>query len=133
MIELKDVRYCRLGTSDLEGAERFATTILGLEVAERTRSATYFKSDQRDHTLCYFEGEESDQAAAFELGSSDDLHAAASALEELGHPVHYGTREECERVHLVLRSERQQTRIRGTAGPKRPSLSCHPRRRCHRF
>jgi 2,3-dihydroxy-p-cumate/2,3-dihydroxybenzoate 3,4-dioxygenase len=96
MIELKDVRYCRLGTSDLEGTERFATTILGLEVAERTRSAIYFKSDQRDHTLCYFEGEESDQAAAFELGSSDDLHAAATALEKLGQPVHYGTREECE-------------------------------------
>jgi 2,3-dihydroxy-p-cumate/2,3-dihydroxybenzoate 3,4-dioxygenase len=96
MIELKDVRYCRLGTSDLESAEGFASSILGLEVAERTRSAVYFRSDERDHTLCYFEGAETDQTAAFELGCSDDLQAAAAALERLGHPVHYGTAEQCE-------------------------------------
>jgi 2,3-dihydroxy-p-cumate/2,3-dihydroxybenzoate 3,4-dioxygenase len=130
MIELKDVRYCRLGTPDLESTERFATTILGLEVAERTRSAVYFKSDERDHTLCYFEGEESDQTAAFELGSSDALHAAATTLEQLGHPVHYGTGEECDlrkvrefiafsdpsgnKLELVVRPAQSACRYHGT-------------------
>lgn len=96
MIELKDVVYCRLGTRDLAGAEWFATNILGLEVSERRRGATYFKSDERAHTLCYVEGDPADQVTAFELGRGEDLQTAAATLEALGHHVHYGTREECE-------------------------------------
>lgn len=96
MIELKDVVYCRLGTKDLAGAEWFATNILGLEVSERRRGATYFKSDERAHTLCYVEGDPADQVTAFELGRGEDLQTAAATLEALGHPVHYGTRDECE-------------------------------------
>ena len=34
MIKLQNVCYVRLGTRDLEGATRFATDILGLEVSE---------------------------------------------------------------------------------------------------
>ena len=36
MIELRDISYVRLGTRDLDGATRYATDILGLEVAERS-------------------------------------------------------------------------------------------------
>lgn len=100
MIELKDVVYCRLGTRDLEAAEVFAVTILGLEVAERRPGATHFKSNNRDHTLCYFEGDPADQVTAFEIGSSAELDAAAAKLEELGHTVHVGTEEECSARHV---------------------------------
>ena len=93
MIELRDVVYCRLGTRDLAGAEWFATNILGLEVSERRRDATYFKSDERAHTLCYFEGDPEDQVTAFELGRGEDLQQAAATLEALNHEVHYGTRQ----------------------------------------
>src|SRR5215213_4211030 len=125
MIELKDVRYCRLGTSDLESAERFATSILGLEVAERTRSSVYFKSDERDHTLCYFQGNESDQAAAFELGSSDDLHAAATGLERLGHPVHYGSGEECELREFISFSDPSGNRLEFVVRPAQSARRYH--------
>ena len=48
MIKLQNVCYVRLGTRDLEGATRFATGILGLEVSEWGRNARHFKSDQRE-------------------------------------------------------------------------------------
>lgn len=100
MIELEDVVYCRLGTADLESAEWFATTILGLEVAERRKGALHFKSDDRDHTLCYFEGDPEDQVTAFEIGSSAQLRAAAATLEGLQHKVHYGSKAECDARHV---------------------------------
>ena len=81
MINLQRVSYVRLGTRDIEGAIRFAIDVLGLEVAEVSKGAIYFKSDEREHTLCYFEGDPHDQAVAFEVGSRAALSAAASELE----------------------------------------------------
>ena len=78
MIELRDISYVRLGTRDLEGATRYATDILGLEVAERSGRAVYFRSDARAHTLCYFEGDPTDHVAAFEIATRAELDAAAA-------------------------------------------------------
>lgn len=111
MIELNDVVYCRLGTTDLAGAEWYAVNILGLEVSERRKGATYFKSDHRAHTLCYFEGDPEDQIVAFELGRREDLQTAAQQLEKLGHRVHTGTPEECEMRHV-----REMIRFRDPTG-----------------
>lgn len=104
MIELRDISYVRLGTRDLEGATRYATDILGLEVAERNAGSVYFRSDAREHTLCYFEGDPADHVAAFEVASKADIDAAAGALERLGHAVHLGTRSECDlrKVHQFI-------------------------------
>lgn len=123
MIELRDITYVRLGTRDLEGATRYASDILGLEVAERSGNAVYFRSDAREHTLCYFEGSPDDHVVAFEIGSRAEL-------ERLGHPVHAGTRAECDlrkvhdfiafndptgnRVELVWRPQMSGRRFRGT-------------------
>ena len=96
MIDLQRVCYVRLGTRDLEGATRFATDVLGLEVCEDSKGAVYFKSDEREHTLCYLEGDPRDQTVAFEVGSRAALSAAASELERLGHAVHAGTAGEAE-------------------------------------
>jgi len=91
-----DVCYVRLGTRDLEGATRFATDILGLEVSEWGKGSRHFKSDAREHTLCYVDGDPSIQVAGFEVSHRDDLEQAASELEKLGHAVHVGTREEAD-------------------------------------
>jgi len=37
MISLKDIRYVRLGTANLDDAVRYATQILGLELVRRDR------------------------------------------------------------------------------------------------
>ena len=64
MINLHDIRYARLGTQDLDGAIRFATSVVGLQLVAREGNTAYFRSDKadvrgdtRDHTLVYFEGD----------------------------------------------------------------------------
>jgi 2,3-dihydroxy-p-cumate/2,3-dihydroxybenzoate 3,4-dioxygenase len=126
MIQLKDVSYVRLGSPDLESAESFATTCLGLQIAERGGKALYFRSDERGHTLCYSEGDPRNQAVGFEVEDEASLENAASTLESLGHAVHAGTTQEAEQrkvkafigfrdptgnhVELVLRPERSGQR-----------------------
>ena len=100
MINLHNVCYVRLGTRDLEGATRFATDYLGLEIAHRAKDAVYLKSDQREHTLCYFAGSPADQAAAFEVAERADLEAAASELDRLGHSVRLGSASEADLRHV---------------------------------
>src|SRR6266704_1379736 len=103
MVDLHDIRYLRIGTPDLESAVEFATKIVGLQLAGREGKAAYFRSDKaavrgdtRDHSLVYFEGEANDHAVGFDLVNPDDLDAVAAELEKAGHPVHHGTRDECE-------------------------------------
>jgi 2,3-dihydroxy-p-cumate/2,3-dihydroxybenzoate 3,4-dioxygenase len=104
MINLHDIRYVRLGTPDLESAIEFTTNIVGLQLVAREGKAAYFRSDKvevrgdtRDHTLVYFEGDPADHAVGFELIDPRDLDAVGAELEKAGHPVHFGTKEECER------------------------------------
>ena len=120
MIQLQDISYVRLGTRDLEGATRFATDILALEVAERTGRAVYFKSDEREHTLCYFEGDPTDHVVAFEIADRGDLDAAAATLERLGHEVARGSGQEARRARCATSSAsatRPAIRSNSSGGP----------------
>ncbi|HCN70477.1 MAG TPA: glyoxalase/bleomycin resistance/extradiol dioxygenase family protein [Pusillimonas sp.] len=96
MIHLHDIRYVRLGTSDLDAAIKYSTDLLGLEVASRENKSVYFRSDSRDHTLCYFEGDPADHTVAFEVDTLEELQSAAQFLEGRGFRVHVGTAMECE-------------------------------------
>jgi len=96
MIVLKDIRYVRIGTSDMDNAVRFATRILGLEVESQDRRATYLRSDARDHTLVYLDAPAEDHTIGFDLVSLKELETAAAELENAGFPVHAGTTAECE-------------------------------------
>jgi len=100
MIHLHDIRYVRLGTTDLAAASRYATEVLGLEIARRTERAIYFRSDGRDHTLCYFSGDTGDHTAAFEVDSCDELDRAVEALAAAGHAVKRGSADEAEQRHV---------------------------------
>ena len=110
MIELKDVSYVRLGASDLETAESFATRCLGLQVSERSRGSVFLRSDDRAHTLCYSQGDPAEQIVAFEVEDEESLRKAGDTLEALGHKVKVGTPNEA--------SER---RVRAFIGFKDPS------------
>jgi len=111
MVNLHDIRYLRIGTPDLDAAIEFATKIVGLQLTGREGKAAYFRSDKvavrgdtRDHTLVYFEGDPSDHSIGFDLKNPDDFDKIGAELEGAGHPVHLGTREECElrRVQQLL-------------------------------
>lgn len=95
MIELKEISYVRLGTPDLEMAEKFATDCLGLEVGDRSKKDLYLRSNDLAHTLCYSEGDPDQQTVGFEVDSEEELQSAAATLEAIGHPVHAGTPTEC--------------------------------------
>lgn len=100
MIHLHDIRYVRLGTGDLEGAVRYATQVLGLEVARRSAGSVYFKSDGRDHTLCYFDGDPHDHTAAFEVDSNAELDHALESLGAAGYVVRRGSADDAEQRHV---------------------------------
>ncbi|WP_444756853.1 VOC family protein [Pseudomonas sp. A014] len=100
MINLHDIRYVRLGTANLDDARRYATQILGLQVAREASGAVYFRSDSRDHTLCYYEGDPRETTTAFEVTSSDELEHAAVLLERNAFSVVHGSREDAEVRHV---------------------------------
>lgn len=95
MIQLRDIRYVRLGTRDLDAAANFARHVLGLEPAGCDTNARYFRSDSRDHTLVYVKGDPREHATAFELESAEALDAAGEALEGLKREVQWGTKDGC--------------------------------------
>jgi 2,3-dihydroxy-p-cumate/2,3-dihydroxybenzoate 3,4-dioxygenase len=101
MITLLDIRYVRLGTKDLVGATRYATTILGLSEGARSGNpkngeAVYLRSDNRDHTLVYLDGSPSDHTTGFEVADEMHLQAAANELEAHGVKVNLGNETQCE-------------------------------------
>jgi 2,3-dihydroxy-p-cumate/2,3-dihydroxybenzoate 3,4-dioxygenase len=96
MISLHDIRYIRLGTSNLDDSVRYATRILGLELVRRDSTSAYLRADDRDHTLAYVTGNPRDHVAAFELRTSAELESAAVELENSGRAVRAGTKSECE-------------------------------------
>jgi len=104
LIDLLDIRYVRLGTRDLDAADRFAREVVGLELAREEAGARYYRSDDRDHTLVYFEGDPRDHTAGFELRNAAELEAAAAALSDRGFDVRRGSADarEQRRVHDLI-------------------------------
>ena len=96
MTALIDIRYVRLGTRDLVGADRFARDVIGLQAAREERGARYFRSDQRDHTLVYFEGDPSDHTVGFEVRDASALDQATAELSNAGVAVRQGSVGDCE-------------------------------------
>jgi 2,3-dihydroxy-p-cumate/2,3-dihydroxybenzoate 3,4-dioxygenase len=100
MINLLDIRYVRLGTRDRDQTNRFARDVLGLERVREEAGTTYFRSDNRDHTLAYFEGDPTDHTVGFEVRTASELEAAAAELSNSGVAVRAGTPDECEQRHV---------------------------------
>ena len=95
MIELRDLCYVRLGTGDLDGAERFTTEIVGLQPIERTADRLKLRSNHRHHSLCYFKGDQRDHQVGIELMHWDALDDALEELTSAGVECERGTAEEC--------------------------------------
>jgi 2,3-dihydroxy-p-cumate/2,3-dihydroxybenzoate 3,4-dioxygenase len=96
MIEIVGIRYCRLGTADLENAVRFARETIGLEEVTQETGAVYLRGDHRDHNICYFEGSADDHTLGLEVRSFEELDAATRTLADSGIDVRRGTDEEAQ-------------------------------------
>jgi 2,3-dihydroxy-p-cumate/2,3-dihydroxybenzoate 3,4-dioxygenase len=131
MIDLHDIRYCRVGVSNLVEATRFATEVLGLDIARRGPDRVYFKSDDRDHTLVYVQGDPRDHTVAFEAGPGTDLDQAAAQLQQAGIEVRHGTRSECEERHVgsfIRFREPSGAQVELVARPHHSGVRYHGRR-----
>lgn len=116
MSKLRDIRYVRLGTRDVESAAQYAVRILGLQETGRignpkTGQAVYFRSDQRHHSLVYFEGDPNEQIIAFEVVDRGVLKAILSQVQATGMATHVGSRDEC-----ALRNVTAMIAIRDPSG-----------------
>lgn len=103
MIELTDIAYVRSGVADLQKAVRFATEIVGLELAAHAGAAggvpggtaaeagvAHLRADARHHCLALVEGRSGVIASGFLVADEDALAAAESELERSGHAVTRG-------------------------------------------
>jgi 2,3-dihydroxy-p-cumate/2,3-dihydroxybenzoate 3,4-dioxygenase len=100
MIVLRDIYYVRLGTCNLDAAQKFATEVVGLQVAGRTADRLYLKSDAHHHSVCYFSGDPTEQVIAFELKDWTALGAALAQLQSAGVPCAMGTDAEAQDRHV---------------------------------
>lgn len=97
MADLHDIRYVRMGCSDLDESVRFATEVIGLELVERDRTSAYLRGDDRDHNLVYVKDATAGHVAGFELKTAADVDRAAAEFEAAGVRARGGTSEERER------------------------------------
>lgn len=95
-VVFRNIHNLRIGTDDLDGAERFATDILGLQCIHRSNTRVYLRSDNRHHSLCYFKGEPGHHIAAFELKDHRGLETALALLKSRGIECGKGSAEESE-------------------------------------
>ena len=91
MITLTDIAYIRSGVADLDAATRFATEIVGLELAAPTElGVAQLRADRRHHCLALVEGPSGVISSGFTVADSDALAAAETELERSGISVRRG-------------------------------------------
>jgi 2,3-dihydroxy-p-cumate/2,3-dihydroxybenzoate 3,4-dioxygenase len=91
VITLTDIAYVRSGVADLDGAVRFATDIVGLELAAPAQEGVaHLRADHRHHCLALVQGRSGVIASAFSVADADALAAAETELERSGFAVHRG-------------------------------------------
>jgi 2,3-dihydroxy-p-cumate/2,3-dihydroxybenzoate 3,4-dioxygenase len=95
MIAIDQLRYVRLGTRNLPAAVDFAERMLGLQLADRSDEAAYFRSDMRDHTLVFFLGEPRERAVGLEIHGQAQFDAAVAELSQHGIDAAIGTEQQC--------------------------------------
>jgi len=95
MITLTDIAYVRSGVADLDKAVRFATDIVGLELATQTETGVaQLRADHRHHCLALVEGPSGVISSGFSVADSDALAAAETELERSGVTVRRGSAAE---------------------------------------
>jgi 2,3-dihydroxy-p-cumate/2,3-dihydroxybenzoate 3,4-dioxygenase len=95
MITLADIAYVRSGVADLGAAVRFATEIVGLELAAPTEpGVAHLRADRRHHCLALVEGPSGVISSGFRVADSGALAAAETELERSGICVRRGSAAE---------------------------------------
>jgi 2,3-dihydroxy-p-cumate/2,3-dihydroxybenzoate 3,4-dioxygenase len=94
VITLTDIAYVRSGVADLDAATRFATEIVGLELAAPEVGVAHLRADHRHHCLALVEGPSGVISSGFTVADADALEAAETELERSGLAVRRGSAAE---------------------------------------
>jgi len=95
MITLTDIAYVRSGVADLAAATRFATGIVGLELAAPAEEGVaHLRADHRHHCLALVEGPSGVISSGFTVAGPDALAAAETELERGGITVRRGSAQQ---------------------------------------
>jgi 2,3-dihydroxy-p-cumate/2,3-dihydroxybenzoate 3,4-dioxygenase len=95
VITLTDIAYVRSGVADLDAATRFATEIVGLELAAMdSNGVAHLRADHRHHCLALVEGPSGVISSGFTVADADALEAAETELERSGLAVRRGSAAE---------------------------------------
>ena len=95
MITLTDIAYVRSGVADLDAAIKFATQIVGLELAAPSEAGVaHLRADHRHHCLALVEGPSGVISSGFTVADADALDAAETELERSGLTVRRGSAAE---------------------------------------
>ena len=86
---IRDLRYVRLGASDLDRSVRFATEILGLELVQRDASRAYLRAGHgQHHHICYVKSDLGQvfahEALGFEAPTALELDGVVASLDRAG-------------------------------------------------
>lgn len=99
---LDDIRYVRLGSSDLDASVRFATEILGLQLIRRDSQRAYLRAGNgQDHHVVYVRGGVESEALAFEVSSKAKLDEVVKLLDLDRINVREASRAECDERYLA--------------------------------
>lgn len=98
---LDDIRYVRLGSSDLDASVRFATEILGLQLVRKDAQRAYLRaSNGADHHVMYVKGDARNEALAFEVSKAKGLETVVTHLDRAGFQLREGSSGEADERHL---------------------------------
>ena len=80
-----------LNSSDVDAAERFATSQLGFKVSDRTRHMTFLRCNDVHHCIAYARaGYPSLNHIAFEMADTDAVMRGIGRLRDAGYPCVWG-------------------------------------------
>ncbi|MFI0723189.1 VOC family protein [Streptomyces sp. NPDC021224] len=106
MTGVKELAYVVYEVGDLADWEHFGTTLLGMQLGERTERGFTLRTDEKAHRWIVTEGPADDLAVSgYEVASDEDLDALVTRLAEAGVEIAEGGAElaAARRVDRVVR------------------------------
>ncbi len=137
MVQVTELGYMGLGVQDLEAWKHFATTIVGLELAdEGERDRCYLRMDYWHHRLVLHADSSDDLAyLGFRVAGAEEFAEMQQQLSEAGIKYRVGSADEAAERHVlaVLKlNDPDGTPVEIFHGPEvQASKPFHPGRRMH--
>ena len=94
---VRSLGYLRVDATDLDAWVRYASDLLGLQVANRTDDVVEFRMDQKEYRLAVRKADQDGlTAVGWEVGGPQELDAIVTRLTDSGYQVHPLDKADCK-------------------------------------